>query len=330
MPKSSNQKLKLLYLITILERLTDEEHPINASGLIEELGKYDICAERKSIYDDIEQLIRFGYDIELNKSKVNGGYYLSSRKFELPELKLLVDSVQASRFITQKKSRELIEKLETLCSVYDETQLKRQVYVLHRVKTDNESIYYNVNDIYNAIQSNKQISFQYLEWNEQKKKVPRKAGTRYQISPWALTWNEENYYLVAYDEQQDSIKHYRVDKMKDIMLLKEQRVGNQMFTHFDIASYCNKTFGMYGGEEETITLIFPNELSGVVIDRFGGEYTFKKEDDTHFSLRVSVAVSSQFFGWLAGIGKEVKILSPQKVQEQYRHYLQSILDSMTG
>ena len=328
MPKSANQKLKLLYIIDILERMTDEKHPMNTAQLIIELEKYDIKAERKSIYDDIEQLIQFGYDIILNKSRINGGYYMASRKFELPELKLLVDSVQASRFITQKKSRELIRKLEKLCSVYDGAQLKRQVYVLHRVKTDNESIYYNVNDIYNAIQENKQITFKYLEWNMDKKKVARKNEMLYQISPWSLTWNEENYYLIAYDEQHDMIKHYRVDKMKDIALISKKRLGNQAFDNFDVADYCNKTFGMYGGEEMTISLRFPNELSGVVIDRFGTEVTFRKEDNDSFSVRIQVAVSNQFFGWLAGIGKDVKILSPVSVKEQYRQYLQSIMDSM--
>ena len=328
MPKSANQKLKLLYLVEILERKTDEEHPMTASDLIRELEKHDILAERKSIYDDIDQLIQFGYDIILTKTKKNGGYYLASRNFELPELKLMVDSVQASRFITLKKSRELISKLEKMCSIYDENQLKRQVYVIHRVKTDNESIYYNVNDIYNAIQKNRQISFKYLEWNRDKEKISRKNGLRYQISPWALTWNEDNYYLIAYDEEQDMIKHYRVDKIKEIKMEDIKRSGDSAFEHFDVAFYCNKTFGMYGGIEETVTLQFSNSLSGVVIDRFGSETDFKKVNQQFFSIRVNVAVSNQFFGWLAGIGKEVKIISPEKVKDDYKNYLLKILDSM--
>ena len=326
MPKSINQKLKLLYILDILERMTDEKHPMSTARLIEELDKCDIKAERKSIYDDMEQLIQFGYDIVLNKSRINGGYYMASRKFELPELKLLVDSVQASRFITQKKSRELIGKLEKLCSKYEEAQLRRQVYVLHRVKTDNESIYYNVNDIYNAIQDNSQISFQYLEWNEKKQKSMRKDGARYQVSPWALTWNEENYYLIAYDEKRNMIRHYRVDKMKSILIMNEKRLGNEEFEHFDVAAYCNKTFGMYGGTDEMVTLRFPNELSGVVIDRFGTDITFRNEGESHFCVRVPIAVSNQFFGWLAGIGKDVKILSPLDVKEKYMAYLKEILN----
>lgn len=328
MPKSPNQKLKLLYLIDILERKLYEEHPMNASQLISELETYDIQAERKSIYNDIEQLIFFGYDIEKNKSRVDGGYYMASRRFELPELKLLVDSVQSSRFITQRKSRELIKKLEKLCSCYDEDQLKRQVYVQNRIKSDNECIYYNVNDIYTAIQNDSQISFQYMYWNVEKKKLEKRNGELYSVSPWALTWNEENYYLIGYDQKNSMIKHYRVDKMKSIKLLNLKRDGKEEFEGFDVAAYCNKTFGMYGGEEVMVTLSFPNELSGVVIDRFGTEVTFRREDENHFSVRVAIAVSNQFFGWLAGIGREAKIKSPEVVQNKYKDYLQDILDTI--
>ena len=325
MPKSTNQKLKMLYLIDILEKCTDEEHKMTTNNIIKELEKFDIKAERKSIYNDIEQLNNYGYDIILSKSKENGGYYLASREFELPELKLLVDSVQSSRFITHKKSRELIEKLEKMCSKFEANQLKRQVYVVNRIKTDNESIYYNVNDIYNAIQNNRKISFQYLEWNENRIKVARKNGQRYKISPWALTWNEDNYYLIAYDEEKEMIKHYRVDKIKDIQLEKENRAGNNAFENFDIASYCNKTYSMYGGEEVYVTIKFANYLSGVVIDRFGSEIAYRKEDETHFSIRICVALSNQFFGWLTGIGKDANILSPIYVKELYKQYLKDIL-----
>ncbi|MDD6812408.1 MAG: WYL domain-containing protein [Lachnospiraceae bacterium] len=327
MPKSSNQKLKLLYILKILSEQTDEQHYMSAQQLIEELAKYDVKAERKSIYDDMNQLMDFGYDIVLVKSRVNGGYYLASREFELAELKLLVEVVQSSRFITLKKSKELIAKIEKLASRADARQLQRQVYVANRVKTANESIYYIVDDIHKAIQNNEQISFQYLEWNLEKQLVPRKGGKLYQVSPWALTCKDENYYLIAHDNEEDKIKHFRVDKMGSIKVLAGvRREGNALFERFDIADYANKTFGMFGGTEEMVTLQFANSLIGVVMDRFGKEVSIRKRDEKSFSVRIRVAVSGQFFGWLTGLGKDARIIAPAEVVGQYRDYVRNILE----
>ncbi len=329
MAKSQNQKLKLLYLIDILERKTDEKHPMNTTQLIEELAKVDISAERKSIYDDMEQLCQFGYDIVLNKSRVNGGYYMASRRFELAELKVLVDSVQASRFITPKKTRELIAKLEQLCSIHEEKQLKRQVYVLNRIKTENEQIFYNVDLIHGAIHHNKQISFQYYEWSTDKEMKLRRGGERYCISPLGLTWDDKNYYLVGYEEERKEIRHYRVDKMKSIEMSEQERSKESGYENFDMAVYGNKMFGMYGGTLDKVTLLFPETLTGVMIDRFGKDISLKKEKDGRFRIRVDVAVSGQFFGWLAGLGKEVTIVSPENVREQYRNYLEEIIKQIS-
>lgn len=326
MPKSTNQKLKLLYILKILSEQTDEEHYISTGDLIEELAKYDIKAERKSIYDDMNQLIDFGYDIILVKSRVNGGYYLTGRDFELAELKLLVEVVQSSKFLTQKKSKELIGKIEKLASKWDAKQLQRQVYVANRIKTANESIYYIVDDIHRAIQDNDQISFQYLEWNLAKELVPRRDGRRYRVSPWALTCKDENYYLIAHDGEEDKIKHFRVDKMGKIEILSgTKREGAALFERFDIADYANKTFGMYGGREETVTLEFENRLIGVVIDRFGKDVPMRQRDDEHFTVRVKVAVSGQFFGWITGLGAGACIVSPKEVTEAYQAHLQAVL-----
>lgn len=326
MPKSSNQKLKLLYILKILSEQTDEDHCMSAAQLIEELAGYDIKAERKSIYDDMNQLIDFGYDIILVKSRVNGGYYMASRDFELAELKLLVEVVQSSKFITLKKSRELIAKIEKLASKSDAKQLQRQVYVANRIKTANESIYYIVDDIHKAIQNNEQISFQYLEWNLDKELVPRHDGREYQISPWALTCKDDNYYLIAHDRQEDKIKHFRVDKMGSIKVMTGiKREGGALFDSFDIADYANKTFSMYGGKEETVTLLLDNHLIGVVMDRFGKEAAVRKRDEEHFSARVTVAVSGQFFGWLTGLGDGAKLIAPERVVEQYKEHLEGIV-----
>lgn len=329
MGKSVGQKLKLLYLIKILSENTDEAHPMPMKRILEELSRYDIRAERKTVYADMEDLKQFGYDILFNPSKTEGGYYLAGREFELPELKLLVDAVQASRFLTAKKSKELIGKLEKLTSRYEAGRLQRQVYVVNRVKTLNESIYYNVDNIHRAIQDNVQICFQYFEWTLDKKMIPRKNGTPYQISPWALIWQDENYYLAGYDAAEQKIKHFRVDKMGNIALSEKKRQGVETFAEYDIAEYTNKMFGMFGGLEQTVTLQLPNYLIGVVMDRFGKEADVRRRDEAYFSVRLKVAVSGQFFGWLAGLGKEAVILSPESVAKEYREYLEEILKNNT-
>lgn len=330
MAKSSNQKMKLLYLLKILTEQSDEEHCLSAQALIEALAAYDVKAERKSIYDDIAQLIDFGYDIVLVKAKSGGGYYLAGREFELAELKLLVETVQASRFLTLKKSRELIAKIEKLASKSEAGQLQRQVYVANRVKTANESIYYIVDDIHRAIQNNEQISFQYLEWNLAKELVPRKDGKIYRVSPWALTCKDENYYLIAHDGESDTIKHFRVDKMGHIQVLAGiMREGAELFERFDIAAYANKTFGMFGGREEIVTLEFENRFIGVVLDRFGKEVSVRKRDEEHFSVRVQVALSGQFYGWMTGLGAGAMITAPADVVEEYKKYLQQVEEQYT-
>ncbi len=322
MPKSANQKLKLLYLVKILTEQSDEEHCMSAQALIDALGAYGVRAERKSIYDDIAQLIDFGYDIVLVKAKTGGGYYLAGREFELAELKLLVETVQASRFLTVKKSRELIAKIERLASRAEAGQLQRQVYVANRIKTANESIYYIVDDIHRAIQNNEQISFQYLEWNLERELVPRKDGKVYRVSPWALTCKDENYYLIAHDGENDVIKHFRVDKMGHIKALSGiVREGVELFEKFDIAAYANKTFGMFSGREEVVTLTFENRFIGVVMDRFGREVPVRKRDEAHFSVRVQVALSGQFYGWMTGLGAGAKITAPDDVVAEYCDYL---------
>jgi predicted DNA-binding transcriptional regulator YafY len=320
-----------LYLLKILTEESDESHCLGTQALIDRLAAYDIRAERKSIYDDIAQLNDFGYDIVLVKAKTGGGYYLAERPFELAELKLLVETVQASRFLTLKKSRELIGKIEKMASRAEAGQLQRQVYVANRIKTANESIYYIVDDIHRAIQNNVQIAFQYLEWNLEKELVPRKGGKTYQVSPWALTCKDENYYLIAHDEEDNIIKHFRVDKLGRVQVMENvKRQGAELFERFDIAEYANKTFGMYGGREETVTLEFENRLIGVVIDRFGKELTIRKRDDNCFTVRVPVTISGQFFGWLTGLGVGARIAAPEQVAQEYQNYVNRVLGQYNG
>ena len=326
MPRGVNQKMKLLYLLKILSENTDEAHPLSTQELIARLSSYGIPAERKSIYDDIECLNNFGYDIVYVKAHKGGGYYMAGREFELPELKLLVDAVQASRFITLKKSRQLISKIEKLAGPYEGKQLQRQVFVAGRVKTDNESIYYNVDMVHKAIQDNAPITFTYLVWNMKRELVPRHQGKRYHVSPWALTWKDENYYLVAYDDEEEKIKHFRVDKMSRIKEQEgEERKGAESFERFDIAEYTNRTFGMFGGETETVTLRLPESMIGIVLDRFGREISIRKLEEGVAGVKIRVAVSMQFYGWLTGLGREVRILTPEYVKKGYAEYLGEII-----
>lgn len=325
MAKSEKQKLKLLYVMQYLLEKSDDTHFVTTQELIDYLENNGIRAERKSIYADIDTLSEYGMDI-IKKMDQPRGYYLASRQFELAELKLLVDAVQSSKFITTKKSRELIGKLETLCSQYEGKQLHRQVVVANRSKTQNESIYYNVDLIYNAISANVKIQFQYFEWNVKKEMQLRKEGAFYKVSPWCLTWDNENYYLIAYEKETDMIKHYRVDKMLKLSLCEEEREGREAFEHFDIAGYEKKTFGMFAGEEENITLSCAENLAGVIIDRFGTDVLLRPKEGNRIQVHIKVAVSRQFFGWLTGLGKGVKIEAPKQVAKEYYAYLQEILE----
>lgn len=324
MAKNSGQKLKMLYIIKILEEYTDEEHPITTKELIEKLALYDVNAERKSIYDDIARLQDFGYDIIQKENRNGGGYYLGSRDFELVELKLLVDAVQSSRFVTERKSRELIGKLEKLVNKHDAKQLHRQVYVAGRVKTDNESIYYQVDAIQKAIAENKQIEFVYLEWNAKKELVPRREE-KYLVSPWILMWQEEKYYLVAYDHNSQSLRHYRVDKLKDVEVLEEKRIGQEIYENLNPADYVNKAFGMFGAKEEDVILSFPERLIGVIIDRFGKDVSMRSGKNG-IRARVKVMVSPQFYAWIAGVGKELRIEGPNEVVLEYKEWLRNLLE----
>lgn len=328
MAKSENQKLKILYIAKILKDETDADHPVTTTTLIKRLSDMDIKAERKSIYNDIDCLKQFGMDIESVSSRAGGGYYLASREFELAELKLLVDMVQSSRFLTKKKSRILIKKLEGMAGKHDAAQLQRTVYVANRTKAENESVYYGVDMIHRAIQQDRGITFRYCEYTVSKELQYKKSGELYYVSPYYLTWNNENYYLIGVDEQIGEIRHYRVDRMKKIELQLSRRCKQSLFDKFDIAEYTNATFGMFGGEKTSVILECSNELINVVIDRFGRDIPIHAVDREHFTARINVVLSNQFYGWMAGLGCRAKILSPAGAAKEYKNYLKEIIKNM--
>lgn len=272
MSRGTNQKLKLNYLMKIMLAKTDDEHNLTMSQIMEELEKYDVTAERKSIYADFQDMTdKLGVEIIKEQIGRETYYHVGAREFELAEVKLLIDSIQASKFITQTKSRELITKIKSLVSEYQARQLQRQVFINDRVKTMNESVYYNVDDIHTAINENRQIRFKYYKWSIEKKLVPMHNGNWFVVSPWVLTWNDENYYMVAFDDLDHKIKHYRVDKMMKISISEKLREGKEIFKNFEMAAYLKMNFGMYGGNKTKVHIQFPNAMCGVFLDHFGKE-----------------------------------------------------------
>ena len=335
MPKSPNQKMKPLLLQRIRLERTDEDHGLTVPELIALLEEEGVAAERKSVYSDLQTLADFGLDIVKRKESGKVVYYVGARTFELPELKLLVDAVQSSRFITHKKSNQLIQKVEGFASRYQAQQLQRQVFVANRVKTMNESIYINVDKIYEAIAANRCITYRYLDWAFRDgaaggyEKQFRRQGKTYRISPWSLCWADERYYMIGFDSEAGLIKHYRVDKMLGIALTDEPRDGQEHFEHFDMAVYTRQVFGMFGGNEQTVTLRFENRLLGVVLDRFGEDVPIRREDADTFQVRVRVAVSPQFLSWVFSFGGGARIVSPAAVADTMREQLASVMKQYT-
>ncbi len=325
MSKGTNQKFKLYRLAQIMLEKTDEDHYITMPEIMTELARYEITANRKSIYNDLRDLYELGIEVEGEPVGNKYHYHAISRLFELPELKLLVDAIQSSKFITERKTNELIGKLEKLISKHDKTKLQRQVFVSGRIKTMNESIYYTVDAIHDAISEDKKIKFQYFQWNIKKEMQLRHGGTYYHISPWGLLWDDENYYLVGYDSIEQKIKHYRVDKMLHIQISEEKREGKEHFTKLDMADYAKKSFGMFGGTEQTVKLLVKNYLAGVMIDRFGKDIMMVPYDEEHFTVNVRVHVSGHFLGWIISLGEGVKLVAPDEVVGQMKKEVERLM-----
>lgn len=319
MAKPEHTKEKLLALMDILRRETDETHHLSMPELLRLLEQRGISAERKSLYRDIALLEEAGWDILRDQS----GYYLASGEFELAELKLLADAVQCSRFITEKKSYELIGKLETLTSRHQAVQLRRQLHLVGRSKTSNEQIYYNIDSLYRAINQDCQITFHYLEWHSDKTR--RKREKRYIASPYGLCWDSENYYLVAHTEPRGKT-HYRVDRMADIVLLDSPREAHDQYRDLNMAAYSKQVFGMFGGDSVSVRLQFPEELADSAIDKFGSDVMMVPKDDGTFTLSATVAVSPVFFSWVFSFGGRVKILAPEYVKLQYQNMCRTALE----
>lgn len=323
MSRLEGQKAKVLHLLHILEQYTDEEHRMNVPQILEKLAQQGIKAERKSVYDDIESLKKMGYDIHQSRGRC-GGYFLGERALQLSELKLLVDSVQASRFITRKKSDQLIATLTGLfASQWQAQDLKRQVYSSGQVKSMNESIYYTVDALHRAIAQNRQVGFKYQHWTLDKKKTSRGNGSEYRVSPWALLWEDENYYLVAYQPEK-GLRHYRVDKMASIHLLEQERQGEEIINEETLRSYARPLFHMFGGPAQKVTLRCQNAMIDPILDRFGTQVLVMPQPDGWFTVQVEVTPSRAFYGWVFGFAGQVQIHSPASVRNEFAQQLAQV------
>lgn len=322
MSRTENQKLKLLVIKEYLEQNSDEAHPVTTNELLQYLEQRGIHAERKSLYRDIQCLEDFGVDIIRHTGKA-AGYSIGSTEFDLAELKLLADAVLASKFLTEKKSTQLIQKLGTLTSRHQAVTLRRSMVVSGRVKSMNESVIYNVDDIHQAILANSQITFRYFEWDRNKQRVYRK-GVR-TASPYALCWDDANYYLIAHT-QEHGITHFRVDKMAQIHQTGIPRVQTEQTRNLDLSSYGKQVFGMFNGELTGIRMRFENSLAGVVLDRFGKDIMLIPDGEDHFTCLAEVRVSPLFYSWIASFGTRVRLLSPQKVVDEFRDNCRQLLE----
>lgn len=318
----ANQRGKLLLLQRFLEENTDAEHPATMEQVLSWLENNAEVSNRKTVYEDLAYLRDLGIDIQSVRIGRGMGYYIGNRSFALSELKLLVDAVQSSKFITESKSMSLIGRIEKLASVHQARQLRHQVWVRGRIKTMNESIFANVDRISAAIESNRQVVFRYFTWNIKRERVFRRDGARYTVSPWALLLDNENYYLLAWED--GTMKHFRVDKMLDIRLVEKPRDGLDTFSQLNMAAYTDSHFGMFSGEIIRVKLCFDNSLAGVAIDQFGSDAMLIPFDGDHFTVTIQTAVNIQFFGWLLGLGDRARILEPQSAIEAMKAHLDSV------
>ena len=321
----SRQKQKLLTMKKLFETKTDEKHTITGNRLIEILGDYGIKAERKTIYDDIKTLCDSGMDFEITKDGLSNAYYLAQRLFQDEELYVLADAVASSRFLTQKKSKELLKKIQSLTSEHKAKDLRRMVYASIRTKTFNEQIYYAINSIQEGIFSGLEIHFKYYEYTVEKRKQLRHGGEVYTVSPYSLVWENDNYYLVCYCEKHEKICRYRVDRMTQVTVTD---IPRRELSEEEKTEVTNRQtiYGMYGGELMTLQLQFDNKLIDVVMDRFGEKTICHKNSDNTFYKNEEVQVEKTFWGWLFKFGSQSKVLGPERAVEMAKDAISDIAD----
>lgn len=320
--RSPKQKLKLLYLKKFFEEKTDENHVAKMSQITDYLASVGIPAERKSIYTDLEQLELFGFKVEKDDS--GKAYQLSKRTFDYSEVKLIADTIASSKFVPESKSMALIKKLGTLCSDYQRQQINSEIRVIGRAKSMNESEFKPIDFIQSAMRDNTTVTFKYFHFNLEKKREFSRNGDRYEVSPWSLLYDNDNYYLLAYVNGE--FRTYRVDRMASLGQGLKEREGKEEFDKIDIAAYTKSTFSMFSGEQEKVDMVFHNRMLDAVIDKFGKDVWLIKEDEWHFKATATVSISPQFFAWIFGLGGYAKIVGPESVVKQMKEMLENVSD----
>ena len=321
--RSENQRLKLFYLLDYLLEETDETHTKKVAEIIEHFENYHkIPVEQKTVCSDLRLLTEYGYETQYDGR--TRGWRIIEREFDTQELQLLIDSVQSSRFITQKKAKELTDKLKKKASRFDRVSLDRRCYVPNRVRSDNNSIFYHLDDLHAAIANDWKITFKYFYFTPKKQKAYYKKGELYTASPYALLWSDNNYYLLAYES--GKMKHFRVDKMDGIEVLTQKREGKEAFKELKLTERSLRVFSMFSGKVQKVKIRFSNYLANVVIDRFGKDVVMIPDDDKHFTIHTDIEVSPQFYGWVCGLGRGVRILAPAEVVEEMGNYVKGIAE----
>lgn len=330
--KSESKKLIPVYLEQLFLERTDKNHYVRMPEILEYLEDKGIYADRRTIYSAISLLGLTGFDIEGVQEKGGYKYHLAQRKFNTNELKVMIDSIASSKYLTERKSKELINKIKSLGTKYDSEMLNRGVLVGNRIKSMNDSVLKNLDVIYYAIANNRQITFQYTKWNALEKKLePSKKGVLYQVSPFAITLNDNSYYVVCHYNDSKALYHFRVDKMIAIQVSENERSGIELFRSFDVSEYQKKTFGMFSGKEQTVRIQCTKNLAGVFIDRFGTDVIIRPDydcgDSNHVRITIDVNTSPQFYAWIFSLGKDVKILAPESVIDEFKKQMESVVSN---
>ena len=326
MAEQNVKKIKLLRLMEILRAETDEQNPMLASELRKRLADKGVIVDRRVLTRDIDILNEFGYEIMVTMIGHEKAYYVIDRSFSVPELKILIDAVQAATFITDKKTPELVEKIAALGGAHRAEILQENIVCFNTRKHSNESIYYNVDCLENAIQNNKKVIFLYYDLDEHGEKVYRRDGHHYVVEPIALVFNDDNYYITCYSAKHDGTANYRVDRMTSVESIDEEISKKAQELRCEMGCYTEQVFKMYGGELENVTLELDDKLIGIIYDKFGEDTKIVRTGETTVAASVKVQISPTFFGWLFQFGSQMKVLSPAEVVNEYTKRLKELID----
>lgn len=318
-----DKKGRLLALREYLYKYTDENHSVSTQDLIDEMARQGYPGNRKTIKDDIDVLNKFGMDIITNVSRGNS-FYLASREFEIPELKLLVDAVSSSRFISAAKSEQLIGKLTAMASEYEREQIVPRIYTDDRIKANNPQLYYVIDMLIQAVQNKKKVRFQYGDFDANKQHVLRNNGEIYINSPYGCLWSDDYYYLIGYSEKHEKVVIFRVDRIIDLEIMNDEIIPEP--DGFSMAAYARTIIEMFDGDPQEVKLLCDNELMKSVIDKFGENIKTERVSDEQFLLTVNVATSKTFYAWCFRFAGQMSIIGPKKVKEEYQEMARKVLE----